>query len=232
MAQVPERRILVVEDERVVARDLQSTLQQLGYDVPATAGSAEDAFRIAAEHPPDLVLMDIRIKGKRDGIETAAALREHFKVPVVFLTAHTDEHTMGRVRQTEHEGYLVKPVTDAQLRVAVENALYDYANKHDFEVEEITGVNQRRTHAVIVADRDRDAPVVRRWIATHGDNAVLLSSPLDLIIHLETHLWEISTVVLVGTGGSVNEDELARFLDETYPWISVEDGRDELAKLS
>jgi len=232
MGHSTERRILVVEDERIVARDLQWTLQQLGYDVPATAASAEDAFRIATEHPPDLVLMDIRIKGKRDGIETAAALREHFRIPVVFLTAHTDDHTMTRVRETEHEGYLVKPVTDAQLRVAVENALYDYASEHDFEVEEITGVNERRTHAVIVADRGKDEPVVRRWIATHGEDAVLLTSPLDLIIHLETHLWEISTVVLVGTHGSVSEDELARFLDETYPWISVMDGREEFANVS
>lgn len=221
---------MVVEDERVVARDLQSTLQQLGYTVPATAASAEDAFKIASEHPPDLVLMDIRIKGKRDGIETAAALREHFKIPVVFLTAHTDDHTMARVRGIDHEGYLVKPVTDAQLRVAVENALYDYASEHDF-VEEITGVNERRTHAVIVAE-NKDEPAVRRWIATHGEDAVLLASPLDLIIHLETHLWEISTVVLVGTHGSVSEDELARFLDETYPWIEVMDGRDEMANVS
>lgn len=219
-----------MEDERVVARDLQWTLQQLGYIVPATAASAEDAFKIASEHPPDLVLMDIRIKGKRDGIETAAALRERFKIPVVFLTAHADDHTIARVRGIDHEGYLVKPVTDAQLRVAVENALYEYASEHEFQ-EEITGVNERRTHAVIVAD-SKDEPIVQRWIATHGEDAVLLTSPLDLIIHLETHLWEISTVVLVGTHGSVSEDELARFLDETYPWIEVMDGRDEMANVS
>ena len=85
---IAAKRILVVEDERVVARDIQRSLTDLGYDVPSTAASAEQAIKLASERCPDLVLMDIRIKGDRDGIETAATLRERFGVPVVYLTAY------------------------------------------------------------------------------------------------------------------------------------------------
>src|SRR5688572_4401634 len=116
--------ILVVEDERIVAKDLQQTLIALGYDAFAIASSAEQALARATERCPDLVLMDIRIQGKRDGVETAALLRERFSVPVVYLTAHADDTTMERARQTEPHAYLLKPVKSAELRSAIEVALH------------------------------------------------------------------------------------------------------------
>jgi two-component system cell cycle sensor histidine kinase/response regulator CckA len=123
------KTILVVEDERVVARDLQRSLLDLGYSVPVTAASADQAILLATEHCPDLVLMDIRIKGKRDGIETASILRERFDVPIVYLTAFADEATLERAKATEPFGYLLKPVRITELRSAVEIALF----KHEME---------------------------------------------------------------------------------------------------
>jgi len=123
------KTILVVEDERVVARDIQRSLSDLGYSVPATAASSEQAILLASERCPDLVLMDIRIKGDRDGIETASILRKRFDVPIVYLTAYADESTVARVKQTESFGYLLKPVKTNELRSAVEIALY----KHEME---------------------------------------------------------------------------------------------------
>src|SRR5688572_4321528 len=114
----PHKTILVVEDERLVAKDLQRRLSSLGYDVPATAASAEDAIRLASERCPDLVLMDIRIKGDLDGIETAKILRHEFDVPVVYLTAYADEETVARAKVTEPFGYLLKPVKEGELRSA------------------------------------------------------------------------------------------------------------------
>ncbi len=123
------KTILVVEDERIVAKDLQHVLSRFGYSVPATAASSEDAIRLAAEKCPDLVLMDIRIKGHRDGIETAAILRERFGVPIIFLTAYADDDAVARAKKAEPYGYLVKPVRADELRNTVEIAL----TKHEME---------------------------------------------------------------------------------------------------
>jgi PAS domain S-box-containing protein len=118
-----------VEDERVVAKDLQHTLIRLGYKVPITVASAEDAVRAVARECPDIVLMDIRIRGELDGIEAAAILKKRFDVPVVYLTAYADGETVGRAKATEPLGYLVKPVKLDELRSTVEVALH----KHEME---------------------------------------------------------------------------------------------------
>jgi PAS domain S-box-containing protein len=123
------KTILVVEDERVVARDIQRSLVDLGYKVPATASSADQAIRLASECCPDLVLMDIRIKGERDGIEAATILRQRFDVPIVYLTAYADEPTVERAKLTQPFGYLMKPVKTYELRSAVEIALF----KHEMD---------------------------------------------------------------------------------------------------
>lgn len=129
MQLIDSRHVLVVEDERVVAKDLQRTLTNLGYEVPVTVATADDAIRAAAARCPDLVLMDIRIKGARDGIETAEILKSRFDVPVVYLTAYADQQTVSRAKLTEPHAYLLKPVKVDELRTAVEIAIY----KHEME---------------------------------------------------------------------------------------------------
>jgi PAS domain S-box-containing protein len=121
------RSILVVEDERVVAKDLQRRLVEMGYDVPTTCATGDDAVRAASDCCPDLVLVDIRIKGQRDGIEVAEVLRGRFDVPAVYLTAYADESTVARAKATAPYGYLIKPVKPDELRTTVEIALH----KHD-----------------------------------------------------------------------------------------------------
>jgi PAS domain S-box-containing protein len=123
------KTILIVEDERVVAKELQRSLSTLGYSVPETAASADDAIRLASLIRPDLVLMDIQIKGDKDGIQAVEILRARFDVPVIFLTAYADEATLARAKITEPHGYLVKPVKDADLLSAIEVVLY----KHELE---------------------------------------------------------------------------------------------------
>ncbi len=116
--------ILIVEDERIVAKDLQRTLADMGYDAFAIASSAEEAVARASLRRPDVVLVDIRIKGEEDGIQTAEILKKKFKVIIIFLTAHADEATIDRAKRTEPHGYLVKPVKDAELRSMIEISLY------------------------------------------------------------------------------------------------------------
>jgi len=116
--------ILIVEDEPIVAKDLQETLRDMGYDAYAIASSADDAIRRATEKCPDLVLMDIRIRGARDGIQTAEILREQFGVSVIYLTAHADDATIERAARTAPYGYLLKPIKSADLRSAIEVAVF------------------------------------------------------------------------------------------------------------
>ena len=111
---VPARTaILIVEDELILAKDLQRTLIDLGYDAYAIASSAEAAMKRADERCPDLVMMDIRIKGPRDGIETANILKKKFSTAIIYLTAHADPAMIERAKETEPHGYLIKPVSAA-----------------------------------------------------------------------------------------------------------------------
>src|SRR5580698_2862428 len=117
------KRLLVVEDQRIICRDICKTLEELGYVVCATARSSDEALEQAAAHHPDLVLMDIRIIGQVDGVEVATELKRRHQVPVVFLTGNTDEETLQRAFRAEPDGYLSKPFTRATLRSAIEVAI-------------------------------------------------------------------------------------------------------------
>jgi PAS domain S-box-containing protein len=119
-------KILVVEDESIVAWELQSRLQNLGYSVPAVAFSGEEAISKTEAHHPDLVLMDIVLEGEMDGIETAHHINARFDIPVVYLTAHSDEKTLQRAKMTAPYGYILKPIGDRDLHVTIEMALYKH----------------------------------------------------------------------------------------------------------
>jgi PAS domain S-box-containing protein len=116
-------KILIVEDEAVIARDIQVTLRELGYLVPPPVASGEMALQAVAAGSPDLVLMDIRIQGDLDGIQTAARIRELHGTPVVYLTSHSDETTVSRAKSTGAYGYVLKPFHERDLRIAIEVAL-------------------------------------------------------------------------------------------------------------
>src|SRR3954452_21944319 len=110
--------ILIAEDEPIVAQPLQQTLVGLGYDAFEIASSSDEAIARATERVPDVVLMDIRIKGRVDGVETAGVLRERLGVSVIDLTAHADDATIARATGTHPHGYLIKPVNAFDLRSA------------------------------------------------------------------------------------------------------------------
>lgn len=115
-------RVQVVEDEIVVSEDLQQRLIALGFDVVGAADTGADALALAELARPDVVLMDIMLHGKPEGIAAAAAVRERLNIPVIFLTAHSDSGTLQKAKLTDPAGYIVKPFDDAQLRVALELA--------------------------------------------------------------------------------------------------------------
>ena len=151
--------VLIVEDERIVAKDIQQTLQGLGYDAFAIAASSEEAIRRATERCPDVVFMDIRIKGPKDGIETAQILRTRFGIPVIYLTAHADDATIDRAKKTEPYGYLMKPVTAAELRSAVEVSLYVHEMERQLRERERWYATTLRSMADAVIAVDLDASI-------------------------------------------------------------------------
>lgn len=123
-------RILIVEDDRVVALDLKGTLAELGYAVAGTATRGEDAIDQVQRLQPDLILMDIRLSGKIDGIQAAHVIRTMADVPIIYLTAHSDRDTLLRATSTIASGYLIKPYKATELRCAIEVALH----KHQFDL--------------------------------------------------------------------------------------------------
>lgn len=124
MDMLQKPKILVVEDEIIVAVNLGQKLKKLGYELVGITSSGEEAIQKAEENHPDLVLMDINIEGNLDGIETAEVLRNRFHTPVIYLTAYADESTLDRAKKTEPLGYIVKPFESDQLRSSIEVALY------------------------------------------------------------------------------------------------------------
>jgi CheY-like chemotaxis protein len=121
--------ILIVEDNNIVMLELRSRLEETGYNVVGYAPSGFEAVKKAEEFHPDLIMMDIRLKGEMDGIDAAARIKNELDIPVIYLTAHTDDDTLQRAKFTEPYGYVIKPFEERELFSTIEMALY----KHGME---------------------------------------------------------------------------------------------------
>lgn len=120
-------RALIVEDETLIAEELRERLSRLGFSVIAAVDSANEGIAIATKEHPDLVLMDIRLKGEKDGVQAAKEIRQQVDVPIVYLTAYSDRLTVDRVKQTEHDGYILKPFHRGDLQSTIEVAIQRHA---------------------------------------------------------------------------------------------------------
>ena len=119
-------KILIVEDEPIIAMDIKSYLRKLGYHVIGVAHDSEQALDMIYTRKPDLILLDIRIDGTRDGIQIASIINEKYKLPFLFLTSHSDEHTLDRATATKPYGYIVKPFDENDLKTSVAVALHNF----------------------------------------------------------------------------------------------------------
>jgi len=122
-------KILIVEDESIIAEDIADSLKALGYSITGIVFSGEEAIQLAGDMQPDLVLMDIRLQGEMDGITAAAEIQSRFQIPIVYLTAYADDHTLQRVNSTKPFGYVVKPFEEKNLHSAIQIALHRH--QHD-----------------------------------------------------------------------------------------------------
>ncbi len=133
-----KERIMVVEDEWAIANDMQRCLKNQGYTVSSLAASGEEAVQKAEEHKPDLILMDIVLRGKMDGIEAAGQIRPLLNIPIIYLTAYDNASVLERAKITEPFGYIIKPFEERELHTTIEMALY----KHKAELKMQTLIQQ------------------------------------------------------------------------------------------
>jgi len=158
-------RILVVEDEAIVAKNLQRRLERINYSVPAIVATGEDAITKVKLQQPDLVLMDIVLQGVMDGIEAAEKIRANYDIPVIYLTAYADKKTLERAKKTEPFGYMTKPFDDKELSITIEMALY----KHRMEKK----LKERESWLSTTLKSIGDAV-----IATDGAGRVIFMNPV------------------------------------------------------
>ena len=150
-------RVLIVEDERVVATHVERSLQDAGYIVTGIAASASEAESLVSDDPPDVALVDIRLRGKSEGFEIAERLRLESDVPVVYMTAHTDDDTLQRAARTGAYGYVVKPFTIGEVKSALQVALYKHGlDQHLAERERWFSTTLRAiADGVVACDADQ-----------------------------------------------------------------------------
>ncbi len=148
-----KKRIMIVEDESITAMSIRSSLEETGYAVTSAVSTGEEAVKKAEDDQPDLVLMDIVLNGQIDGIEAAQHIQSRFDIPVIYLTAYSDDKMISRIRETTPFGYIIKPFDERELHVAVELALY----KHEMESKLRESERELRIHreqlAMLVEER-------------------------------------------------------------------------------
>ena len=168
---------MLVEDELITATDIEEALIALGYEVPCAVDSGREAIRQAGKIKPDLILMDIRLKGDIDGIDAAIEIRQRFGVPVVYLTAHADDQTLDRAKRAEPLGYIVKPFQDQELRATIEMALHKRRQDSDAKLreEELESTLTALAEGVIRSDHLGHVahlnPAAERWTGWKGAEA-------------------------------------------------------------
>ncbi|MFH0788145.1 MAG: PAS domain S-box protein [Pseudomonadota bacterium] len=187
-------KILIVEDEAIIALDLKSHLEQMGYTVLAQVNSAEKALEFIEQDLPDLVLMDIILKGKMDGIEGADIIRSRWGIPVVFVTAYADQKRLERAKLVYPFGYIIKPFQDNDIRVTIEMALY--VSKVDRErrkaekalresQEYFKAIIQNSSDIILIVDKlgtiTYASPSIER-ILGYGPDELIGKRTLDLIV--------------------------------------------------
>lgn len=206
-APVASAKILVVEDEGLIALDIESHLIDLGYQVPGIAETGADAILLALKTQPDLVLMDIRLKGNIDGIEAAAKITDKLDIPIIFLTAFADAETLNSAKQVSPFGYILKPFDPMDLRTSIEIALH----KHQFDQE----VKQQKTwlHTILASIGDAVVATDNQGSVTYMNR---VAESITQWQQAEALGKDVSDVIplITGTAKNILENPLKQVLRE------------------
>ncbi|HEY9668561.1 MAG TPA: ATP-binding protein [Coleofasciculaceae cyanobacterium] len=211
-------QILVVEDEKIIALNLKENLESLGYSVVALAASGEQAVEKAIEFHPNLVLMDIRIKGNVDGIEAAERIWEYLSIPVIYVTGHSDRSTLKRAKITAPFGYILKPVKVRELAVAIEIALQRYERE-----QLLNAILREMGDGVIVVDKQcrvqslnrmaesltgwqlcaaKEQELTRIWNIINEQTQQPVDIPVTAALQNDTLVYLQDSIVLISENGT------------------------------
>ncbi len=212
-------QILVVEDERIIALNLKENLESLGYAVPAIAATGEQAIAAATDLQPDLVLMDIRLKGAMDGIQAAEQIWERLQIPIIYVTGHSDRSTLERAKVTTPFGYVLKPVKERELYVAIETALQRYERE-----QLLAAIFRGMGDGVIVVDPNcrvrylnqvagvltgwdqleaSDRPLTEVFRIIHEDTQQPMENPVAAALQQDTILYLQERALLMSRNGNI-----------------------------
>lgn len=186
------KKVLIVEDEAIVARDIQMCLEDMGYEITGIAASGDRALAILENTPTDLVLMDINLKGSIDGVSTAELVRDKYDLPVVYLTAYADGPTFERAKLTDPFGYILKPFEERLLQISIEVAFHKYKSERRIKAREkwIESVLNCINSAVIATDSHGTItyinPRAEQILETSRDES--LAQPVATFLQLEDDL--------------------------------------------
>ncbi len=214
-----QAKILIVEDEPIVAMDVQRRLQLQGYPTPHVVASGEAAVQMVPELQPDLILMDIMLEGAFDGIEAASRIRQQQSVPIIYLTAYADEDILNRAKITEPFGYILKPFEDRELQTCIEMALYKHAMELRLQENERWHSTTLRSIGDAVISTDGHGvirlfnPVAELLIGLDAGDA--LGRPFEQVVHLVREQDEEPVRGLVQLGrerGSVRLSEAVQLV--------------------
>lgn len=174
-------KILIVEDEQITAMDVADILVSIGHEVTDTISTGEGAIGSVKKNKPDIILMDINLKGKMNGIEAAEHIRSQYRIPVVFLTAYYDETTIERAKKTEPCAYLIKPFEEIDLKIAIEIGLYRAKLESEREVlvkdlgkalseiKTLNGIIPICSHCKKIRDDKGYWNQIEKYISEHSD---------------------------------------------------------------
>jgi len=184
-------KILIVEDEFIVAEDLSERLERSGYDVCDIADNSIEALEIFQEQMPDITLMDINLRGKQDGIETALQIQEIKQTPIIFLTALSDKPTVERAKEANPSAYIIKPFNERELNVAIELALHNFSRvKAEAVVPETEHEFPENTHYVLkerifVKINSRFEKIILQdilWIEADGNYSTIVTKDHKFVL--------------------------------------------------
>ena len=199
-----KKKILIVEDEIIIAENIKFTLKKFGYDVSGIVSFGEEAVKIARESHPDLVLMDIKLEGKMNGIEAADIIFKEFEIPIIFLTSYGDENTVKQAVLTEPYGYILKPFEDRMLCATIEMAFY----KHQMEKK----LRDSEKFLKLIIDTDPNLIFVKdkngKYVLANKSMAELLGiSPDSIIGKTDKEIAQATNVHFEETNGLLKDDK-------------------------
>ena len=228
---MPDKRILIVEDETIVAMTIEDALQTMGYVVVDTVSTSEDAIKMAGDTHPDLILMDIRIQGEKDGIATAEEITGMFNIPIVYLTAHSDEKTFKRAMKTRPYGYLTKPFRDRELHSTIEIALYKHRllqHRDETQQVETQQVTEDKEPVPVPEEKLRYPAAIEKKVLDLIDLPVFVLNREMHLVYFNTaleHLFEKMGYLTSQKDVSVFEGASLSFLGNPRDYLMVLDSR-------